>query len=650
MKHIHNRLFFATDILLLPLAAYFSFALRIDSWSLGTYWHGYILFTGIALLATVLIFQIAGIYARYWEYASAEEVLLLSTSILIATATTVAIAMIGEWIMTIPAHPHIVALIFLPWALVAVAAPRMAVRVVSHYSNLHNQHARLSIWAVVVVGAGDTGAAIVRELQSNRQLGMDVIGFLDDDPRKQGMRIHGVPVLGRRADIPDIVRRNNIHRVIIALPSASGKIIREISSICEQAGVITKIIPSMSRLLDGTMNISQLRNIQIEDLLRRAPIQTDIAAVRELIRGKRVLITGGGGSIGSELCRQVLHCEPGELIVLGHGENSVFDIQNDLNRQVAAGNQATQVTAVIADIRFAERIHLLFDAYHPDIVFHAAAHKHVPLMELNPAEAITNNVLGTRNLLDAAVATNVKHFIMISSDKAVNPTSVMGASKRAAELLVHAAAVRSGYSYAVVRFGNVLGSRGSVVHTFKQQIARGGPVTITDPDMKRFFITIPEAVQLVLQAAVLAHGGEVLVLDMGQPVKIVDLASDMIRLSGLEVGRDIDIVFSGLRPGEKLFEELFIPGEEHRRTQHHKIFISNNASSLIPESLDLHIQALARAAEQNDRSMIIHQLRCLVPEFQPPQELRPATDSPTRESLGLDQLPLCEQRTAHMST
>jgi FlaA1/EpsC-like NDP-sugar epimerase len=343
-------------------------------------------------------------------------------------------------------------------------------------------------------------------------------------------------------------------------------------------------------------------------------VQTDVAAVGGLITGKRVLITGGGGSIGSELCRQVWRCKPEHLILLGHGENSIFEIYHELLR---LGATPEQVTAVIADVRFPDRLQIVFEEARPDIVFHAAAHKHVPLMEMNPAEAITNNVVGTRNLLKAALAVGVERFVMISTDKAVNPTNVMGASKRTAELLVHQAAQQSGKAYVAVRFGNVLGSRGSVVLTFKQQIAQGGPVTVTDSEMTRYFMTIPEAVQLVLQAAVLGSGGEVFVLDMGEPVKIVDLARDLIELSGLEVGRDIDIVYSGLRPGEKLFEELFLDGEDYQRTRHEKIFTAANANTLSSDDLEAGLSALQASAARNDRKGIIRGLQNLVPEFEP---------------------------------
>lgn len=412
--------------------------------------------------------------------------------------------------------------------------------------------------------------------------------------------------------------------MIIAIPTASGKEIREIVEICQSIGVPTSTLPGINEILNGRVSLGSVREVQIEDLLRRESIQTDIEKVSELIRNKKVLITGAGGSIGSELCRQVLKSEPAEMIIVGHGENSVFNIQQELNRVIADLQKAgelkihiPQLTTFIADIRFVDRLEYVFEKIRPDIVFHAAAHKHVPMMELNPPEAITNNVRGTKNLLDMALKYDVEHFVMISTDKAVNPTNIMGASKRVAEMLVLQAAQKSGKPFVVVRFGNVLGSRGSVVPTFKRQIAEGGPITITHPDISRYFMTIPEAVQLLLQAAVLGDGGQVFMLDMGQPVRIVDLAKDLIRLSGYELGKDIDIVFTGLRPGEKLFEELFIPGETYDKTEHEKVLILGNASRIVRENIEQDIEALCQAAHRNDANLIVFLLEQLVPEYIP---------------------------------
>ncbi|MCP4359246.1 MAG: polysaccharide biosynthesis protein [Chloroflexi bacterium] len=623
VKQMRNRHFFFLDLFLLPLAAYISFVLRLERFDIEPFWAGYVVFTITAVAAITLIFKQMGVYSRYWHYASVEELLLLIGAVTMATLVAGMISVVILWLLPAAGNlPRSIPFIFLLLALGVTAGPRLAMRTIALYQRSWKMG--IPYKNVLIVGAGDAGIMIARELQRNPNLGMIPVGFVDDDSAKQGVQIRGIPVLGKRQDIPRLTAEYDIEQVIIAMPVAPGKVIREIVTICETAQVETKIIPGVYELLDGTVKINQLRDVQIEDLLRRDPVQIEFDAVQKLVAQKRVLITGGGGSIGSELCRQVMRCGPAELILLGHGENSIFEIYHELRR---LGGKADQVTAVIADTRFAGRILTIFEQHQPEIVFHAAAHKHVPLMEMNPAEAITNNILGTQNLLDTALAVNVERFVMISTDKAVNPTSIMGASKRVAELLVHRAAEKSGRPYVAVRFGNVLGSRGSVVLTFQKQIAAGGPVTVTDPEMKRFFMTIPEAVQLVLQAAVLGSGGEVFLLDMGEPVKIVDLARDLIELSGLEVGRDIDIKMTGRRPGEKLFEELFVPGEEYHRTRHEKIFIAGNASRFVPDDLETNINSLEGSASRNDKAAILRGLQNLVPEYCPIQSDREKTES-----------------------
>ncbi|MGF1674684.1 MAG: polysaccharide biosynthesis protein, partial [Rivularia sp. (in: cyanobacteria)] len=448
--------------------------------------------------------------------------------------------------------------------------------------------------------------------------------FIDDDRSKLNARIRGIYVVGDRHAIPEVLQPLRVDKVIIAIPSVAGEVIREIVNICKSAGVPTCTLPGINEILNGKVRLNSIRDVRIEDLLRREPVQTEIEKVAQFIKGKRVLITGAGGSIGSELCRQICLCYPKEIMLVGHGENSVFNIQQELNQLVQelknyskTQERTVQILGFIADIRFKDRLRHAFDKFQPDVIFHAAAHKHVPLMELNSPEAISNNVIGTKNLLDEALRCNVKHFVMISTDKAVNPTNVMGASKRVAEMLVLQAAKESGNSYLAVRFGNVLGSRGSVVPTFKKQIAAGGPVTVTHPDICRYFMTIPEAVQLVLQAAVLGRGGEVLMLNMGEPVKIVDLASELIRLSGYKVNQDIDIVFTGLRPGEKLFEELFIEGEVYDPTEHEKLFMVKNSSRIIPKNLKISVETLRQAADKNDTNTIMYLLEQLVPGYKP---------------------------------
>ena len=609
---LRNRHFFLLDVLVMLLTPLAALMVRLDTFTIPReFWLSLALYTLAALGVRLFVFRRMGLYARYWRYASVEELVQMVTAVIISTTLlTTGTLLLRAFAPFVFARS--VLLVDGLLVLLAVGGLRFSVRAFSQNSFQPDANRR----RVLIMGAGDAGEMVVREMKRRPNQGLLPVAFLDDDPAKHHLSIHGVPVLGSRKEIPRLVAQYKIDQIILAMPTATGATIREVVGICEMLGVETRIVPSLPEiLLQGRIRPQQLRRVQIEDLLRREPVQTDIQAVRALVSGKRVLVTGAGGSIGGELCRQLLQCGPRELLLLGHGENSVFEIYHELHGLELHG---PHVTPLIADVRFAERLLTLFEQHRPEIVFHAAAHKHVPLMELNPAEAITNNVLGTRNLLAAALAVDVAHFVMISTDKAVNPTSIMGASKRAAELLVHQAARRSGRPYVAVRFGNVLGSRGSVVLTFQKQIARGGPITVTHPDIRRFFMTIPEATQLVLQAAVLGQGGEVFVLDMGEPVKIVDLAKDLIRLSGLEPGKDVAIEYVGLRPGEKLYEELFIPGEDYRRTTHAKIFIATNASSFMPADLDGGIAQLAQAAARNDADAIRRGLRALAPEFASP--------------------------------
>lgn len=467
---------------------------------------------------------------------------------------------------------------------------------------------------VLIVGAGDAGEMLVREMQNNPGLGLVPVGFVDDTPDHFTMRIHGIPVLGSVWSIPTLAARQPIDEVIFALPMASGSTVRSVKEICATAGLPFRTIPSLNELLDGKVSVKQLRQVRIEDLLRREQVVTDQTGVRAYVHGARVLVTGAGGSIGSEICRQVARHEPEELLLLGHGENSIFNIE----RELRARFPQVPVRAVIADIRDAERINRIIGRYRPAVIFHAAAHKHVPLMQSNVEEAFENNVLGTRSVLRAAERNGVERFVLISTDKAVHPTSFMGTTKRVAELLVQDTARRAGRPYVAVRFGNVLGSRGSAVPIFQEQIAAGGPVTITHPDMHRYFMTIPEAVQLVLQAAALGSGGEVFVLDMGEPVKILDLVRDLIELSGLTPGEDIEIVYTGLRPGEKLYEELSLAGEECAPTRHEKITVIRNGvrDEAKGERLERRITMAGELAAQMDTSGLIAQLRYLVPELE----------------------------------
>jgi FlaA1/EpsC-like NDP-sugar epimerase len=463
---------------------------------------------------------------------------------------------------------------------------------------------------VLVAGAGDAGQLVVREMHKNPQLGLRPVGFVDDQPSKQGKRIHDVPVVGALSDLEAVVARHEIDEVVLAMPKAPGPVIRELVEACQRAGVASKSVPGLFEVLEGGVSVSRVREVDIADLLRRAPIQAR-PDTGLYLQGQVVLVTGAGGSIGSELSRQVARACASDVVLLGHGENSIFEIAGRLRE----AHPTVRFHPVIADIRDAARIRDVIAAYRPAAIFHAAAHKHVPLMEAHPQEAIANNVLGTRNVVEAAVALDVGRLVLISTDKAVAPSSVMGATKRAAEYLTLDAARTHGRAFSVVRFGNVLGSRGSVVPFFKQQIARGGPVTITHPDMTRFFMTIPEAVYLVLKAGGLTAGGELFVLNMGEPVRIVDLAKDLVRLSGMAPD-EIAITYTGLRPGEKLEEQLWEPGAVREPIGGDDVFRVREPG-LEPSGRELaaKIAELEAAAAGTDTLTMHRALSELVPSF-----------------------------------
>ena len=465
---------------------------------------------------------------------------------------------------------------------------------------------------VLIAGAGESGSMVAREMQKHPQKGMLPVAFVDDDPSLQKQKIHGVNVVGTVQEIPIIVEREKITKVIIAMPSADGAQIRQVIGKCQETKAEYQIVPAIYDLLSGDVSISQIRDVDVEDLLRRKPVKLDTSDIQAYLKGQTVLVTGAGGSIGSEIVRQVARFSPSKVVLVGRGENSI----HLLVREIGDVLPSLPIVTRIADVRDKDTLEQIFEQEKPTVVFHAAAHKHVPLMEENPAQAIFNNVMGTQNLVNTAMDSGVKFFINISTDKAVNPTSVMGASKRIAEQIVeHASArVSNGAVFVSVRFGNVLGSRGSVVPIFKDQIQRGGPVTVTHPDMIRYFMTIPEASQLVLQAGALKMNGAVFVLDMGEPVNIEQMARDLIRLSGLEPDVDIAIKYSGIRPGEKMFEELLTAEEGTSMSHHKKIFVARKSEQ--HEDLEQDLELLILAAKSGNGVHIRREIKRLVPTYQ----------------------------------
>lgn len=566
-----------------------------------------IAFSPVYVLSLILICLIFRLYQSIWKYAG-----FLEFSWIIATSFLMAgIHVGGSYLMslTIPRSCYFIAAFLLLFYLCVTRFGYRAVRLLNSYiSHRINSGTK----NVMIIGAGAAGRIIMREMMTSSYLNEQVRCFIDDDETKVGRFINGIPIIGGRDRIQDAVVEYKIDKIIIAIPSAPYTTKRELIEICKKTDCDLKMLPGLYQLIDGKISMKSLRDVRIEDLLGREPVTVNVDEISSEICGRVVLVTGGGGSIGSELCRQVASRHPRQLIILDIYENSAYEIQNEIKSKYPDLN----LVVIIASIRDAARMDMVFNEYRPDIVYHAAAHKHVPLMEENPNEAIKNNVLGTLNTVRAADKYKTKKFVLISTDKAVNPTNIMGASKRICEMIIQDCNRKSSTDFVAVRFGNVLDSNGSVVPLFKKQIEAGGPVTVTHPDIKRFFMTIPEAVSLVLQAGYYAHGGEIFILDMGEPVKIDDLARNMIRLYNLRPDVDIKIVYTGLRPGEKLYEEIFMPEENLRKTDNSLIYICEPIeydANLFNERLN----ALIIAAENNAPN--IKELTATIVESYSPQ-------------------------------
>lgn len=619
---IKNIDFLIADLFVFALTPFLTLWIRLDSWHLAIdFERGLLVAMSIFIGVKILCASCFDCYRRYWRFATAEDLLQIA-------ATCAAVCFIESLILAV-FHIRLQAQIYLLprsfpildslLTFIGIGAVRFSVKLFEQTNHQRRTNPN-ACERVVIYGAGRAGIALVDAIQQRENSIYLPVAFIDDDPAKRDLKIRGLAVMGGRQQLLDTVDQLKAVRVIIAMPSAGGQAIREIVQLCSDRSIPTCTLPGIHEVIKGRVTLKSLRDIKIEDLLRRETIRADLGLTGSAVRGKRVLVTGAGGSIGSEICRQVLQCAPAEIVLMGHGENSVFEIHQELIqilKEIRSTDppQSTQLTTLIADLKDKTRLSYAFERFKPSVVFHAAAHKHVPLMEDNPPEAITNNVIGTQNLVDTALSYEVDQFVMISTDKAVNPSSVMGASKRLGELIVLRAAQRFRKQFCVVRFGNVLGSRGSVVPIFKQQIERGGPVTITHPDVTRYFMTIPEAVHLVLQAMTLSQGGEIFMLNMGYPIKIVDLAQDLIRLSGYQVGSEIRITYTGLRPGEKLHEELLLPEEVYEPTVNENLLTIKNAYSQIPYSLDQGLPQLFAAAFDNDEAMIRVLLKHLIPSF-----------------------------------
>ena len=583
-------------------------------------------FLGIAAIVTIIRIGLLlsfNLYKPMWQHAAVKEFRTLTTAITFATVLLIGLSILTKiaWVLFLIDGLYNFALIgFTKFSAqilqenrsTAAPTPGSKASTKNKDGTIAHLPVRKPPTKVLIVGAGETGIGVLRALRNHPQKGYVPIGFIDDAPQKVGRSVAGLEVLGTTRDLTYIARKREVGEVVIAIPSAPGGKIRDIIRQCEYRGCQFKIVPNIHAILDGRASVSQIREVRYEDLLNRSTSQMDIAEVSKYLSGKRVMVTGAGGSIGSELCRQVAKLNPELLILFGRGENSLYHTDIELKESEPELNRAV----IIGDIRDNAKVAQITRKYRPHIIFHAAAHKHVKFMENHPDEAVKNNILGTQNLIEAAIKHEVEAFILVSSDKAVNPTSVYGASKRVTEKLIQCKAKQNGTRFIAVRFGNVIGSRASVLPNFKRQIAKGGPVTVTHREATRYFMTIPEAVQLLIQAGAMGNGGEILMLDMGEPIKILDLAEDLIRLSGLEVDRDIKIAFTGLEPGEKLYEELLTPQEGVTATKHQRIFVAQ-LEQIAEKQLLSQLEELSQLADALDAEGIVSKFQELVPTYQP---------------------------------
>ncbi len=564
----HKRFFVIfSDTVLILFSFGLAYLLRFNFAVPEVYYEKWLESVPVLILIRILCFYFVGLYSGVWRYASMNDLTKILKAITLSSFLFVTYITLRYRLVDFPRSVFVI-----DWFILVtfVGGSRFLYRLSREFCTVKGEGKR----RVLIIGAGDAGEMLLREMKQNPTMTFDPVGFLDDDPEKRGRRIHNVPVMGRIDELEGVVSRNNIQEIVIAIPSLTGKEMRRIVDECKKTGVLCKTVPAVSDILNGKVHVSQIREIRIEDLLGRDHIELNKKQIMEYLCNKKVLVTGAGGSIGSELCRQILKINPKQLILFERVENELYHLEMELSESFTKG----PYVSILGDILDLKRLEEVFRTYGPEVVFHAAAYKHVPMMEANPLEAIKNNIQGTRNVAETSAKWGVEKFVMISTDKAVKPISVMGASKRVAELICQGMNQNQRTKYVTVRFGNVLNSAGSVIPLFKQQIARGGPLTVTHPETTRYFMSIPEATQLVLQAGAMGSGGEIYVLDMGEPIRINDLALDMVRLMGLKIGEDIDIVYSGLRPGEKIHEELVTEEEEVESTSHEKIMLVRSPS------------------------------------------------------------------------
>ena len=601
-KKMYSLLLITLDAILINLSFLLAFYIRFDGILKGNMLNQYLpIYLENILVITLIkigLFHVFGLYRNLWRYASVEEVIQVVACSFAANAGLVTYMMMMQ--LRLPRSIYILVFIL---DTILIGGVRLSYRMTRglrkdlREQGIEGIFKRQNKKRIMIIGGGQAGAMVIKELRRHEGLHSKPVAIIDDNDTKLGAKIHGVPVLGDRYHIKKVAEAKKIDEIIIAIPSAYKNEIREILEEAGKTKCKLKIVPGIYELLDGQVSIKEIRDVEIDDLLGRDPIKVDLDEISGYLSGRVVLVTGGGGSIGAELCRQIAGFNPKQLLILDIYENNAYDIQNELLKNYPD----LDLKVLIASIRDRSRLDDIFKLYRPQVIFHAAAHKHVPLMEANPQEAIKNNIFGTKNVAECAHEYGAKRFVLISTDKAVNPTNIMGASKRVAEMIIQSIDSISKTEFVAVRFGNVLGSNGSVIPLFKKQIAQGGPVTVTDSEVTRYFMTIPEAVQLVIQAGSMARGGEIFVLDMGEPVRILDLARNLIRLSGFEPGTDISIDIVGLRPGEKLYEELLMEEEGLENTKHDKIFVGKPVFTdlkLLHRELDILLELLSDRPEE----------------------------------------------------